>query len=75
MSHKLAWCLCLLSRVCEPIESDPSLFMYAKQDEFARGQEVLHLFGETEEILLQNIANNKEKLQMKFPVDARVLHI
>jgi len=48
------------------IESDPSLFMYAKQDEFARGQEVLHLFGETEEILLQNIANNKEKLQKHF---------
>ena len=48
------------------IEDDPSIFMYAKQDEFARGQEVLHLFGETEAILLQNIAKNKEKLQKHF---------
>ena len=29
----------------EMIEKDPSLFMYAKKDEFAKGQEVLHLFG------------------------------
>jgi hypothetical protein len=48
------------------IEDDPSIFMYAKQDEFARGQEVLHLFGETEAILLQNIAKNKQKLQKHF---------
>ena len=48
------------------IEDDPSIFMYAKQDEFARGQEVLHLFGETEEILLKNIAKNKAKLQKHF---------
>jgi len=48
------------------IENDPSIFMYPKQDEFARGQEVLHLFGETEEILLANIAKNKEKLQKHF---------
>jgi len=48
------------------IDEDPSLFMYAKQDEFAKGQEILHLFGETEEILIKNIAENREKLQNHF---------
>lgn len=48
------------------IENDPSLFMHAKQDEFARGQEVLHLFGETEEILLANISKNRRMLQKHF---------
>lgn len=50
----------------EMIEDDPSLYMYAKEDEFAQGQHVLHLFGETEEILIQNIAKNKEELQKHF---------
>lgn len=48
------------------IEDDPTLFMYAKQDEFAQGQEVLHLFGETEAVLLQNIEANKAILQKHF---------
>lgn len=48
------------------IEQDPTLFMYSKQDEFAKGQEVLHLFGETEEVLVQNINSNKNKLQKHF---------
>lgn len=50
----------------EMIEKDPSLFMYAKKDEFAKGQEVLHLFGETEAVLKQNIANNKDLLTKHF---------
>lgn len=48
------------------IDEDQSLFMYPKQDEFAKGQEVLHLFGETEEILINNISQNKFKLQKHF---------
>ena len=48
------------------IEKDPSLFMYSKQDEFAKGQEVLHLFGETETILTDNISKNSKKLQKHF---------
>ncbi len=48
------------------IEEDSTLFMYAKKDEFAKGQEVLHLFGETEEILTNNISKNKRKLQKHF---------
>lgn len=48
------------------IDEDPSIFMYPKKDEFARGQEVLHLFGETEEILIKNITENKNRLQAHF---------
>lgn len=48
------------------IDEDPSLFMYPKNDEFAQGQEVLHLFGETEQILIDNISKNRLKLQKHF---------
>jgi hypothetical protein len=48
------------------IDEDPSLFMYPKKDEFAKGQEILHLFGETEKILIDNIANNREEIQNHF---------
>jgi len=48
------------------IQEDPSLFMFEKQDEYARGQEVLHLFSETEDILINNLVKNKEKLQQHF---------
>lgn len=48
------------------IEEDSSLFMYPKKNEFAKGQEILHLFGETEEILKDNIAKNRDKLQKHF---------
>lgn len=48
------------------IEKDPSLFMYDKKDEFAQGQDVLHLFGESEAVLIQNLRSNKEKLQKHF---------
>ena len=48
------------------IKEDPSLFMYAKKDEFARGQEVMHLFGETDEILVENLRKNKHKILSHF---------
>ena len=48
------------------IEEDPSLFMYSKEDEFARGQHVLHLFSKTEDILIENLKKNKEDLQSHF---------
>lgn len=48
------------------IKEDSSLFMFTKQDEFAQGQEILHLFGQTPEILIQNLARNKEKLLKHF---------
>lgn len=48
------------------IQEDPSLFMYAKKDEFARGQDVLHLFGETDEILIRNLTENKHRILNHF---------
>jgi hypothetical protein len=48
------------------IDENPSLFMYPKTDEFAKGQELVHLFGETEEILINNISTNRLKLQKHF---------
>jgi hypothetical protein len=44
------------------IEDDPSIFMYSKKDEFARGQEIMHLFGQTADVLIKNIDSNKDKL-------------
>jgi hypothetical protein len=48
------------------IDEDPSLFMFPKKDEFAKGQEILHLFGETEELLVENISKNRKMLQKHF---------
>jgi hypothetical protein len=50
----------------EAIEKDPNLYMLAKKDDFARGQEILHLFGKTEEVLIENIIKNRSKLQGHF---------
>lgn len=44
------------------IEDDPTIFMYSKKDEFARGQEILHLFGQSKDVLISNIESNKDKL-------------
>jgi len=48
------------------IEEDSSLFMYPKKDEFAKGQEILHLFGDTEDNLTDNISKNRKKLLKHF---------
>lgn len=45
---------------------DPSLFMLRNDNEFAIGQEVLYLFGNTEEELIKNLRENKAKLQNLF---------
>ncbi len=48
------------------IDKDSTLFMFAKKDEFAKGQEILHLFGKTEDDLIRNLITNKEALQNHF---------
>ncbi len=48
------------------IEKDPSIFKYTKQNEFARGQEVMHLFSTDEETLARHIAENKKELRAHF---------
>ena len=50
----------------QKIKKDPSLFMLSKQNDFARGQEVLHLFGKNDEILKENIIANGSKITNHF---------
>ncbi len=48
------------------IKSDPSKFKFNKKDEFALGQEVMHLFAMDEVTLANHIADNKESLRAYF---------
>ena len=50
----------------ERIRQDTSLFMYEKKDEFARGQEVLHLFGADQQSLVNHIRENQEQIRQKL---------
>lgn len=50
----------------EKIAQDSSIFMFPKEDEFARGQQILHLFGETEDQLIENLASHREQIQDFF---------
>lgn len=48
------------------IQENPDLFMYPKKNEFARGQDLLYLFGETEEELISNLRKNREQIRNFF---------
>ncbi len=48
------------------IKEDSSIFMTVRKDEFAKGQIVLYLFGQNEEILAQKIKDNRATLQEVF---------
>lgn len=48
------------------IQENPDLFMYPKKNEFARGQDVLYLFGTTEEELINNVEENREQIRNFF---------
>ncbi len=50
----------------QKIAKDSSIFMFPKEDEFARGQQILHLFGETEQQLIQNLVDHRDELQDFF---------
>ncbi|GAB3217497.1 DUF4837 family protein [Algoriphagus aestuariicola] len=55
----------------EKAAADPSLYSLRMEDEYATGQEVLYLFGNTEEELVANLKKNKERLQNLFEVRER----
>jgi hypothetical protein len=55
----------------EKASQDPTLYSMRMEDEYAIGQEVLYLFGNTEEELIANLRKNKEKLQNLFEVRER----
>lgn len=48
------------------IQRDSSLFYTVRRDEFAKGQIVLYLFGQTEEQLVESIKDNKSALKELF---------
>ena len=48
------------------INEEPDLYLLSKQNEWARGQEVLFLFGKTEDELIKNIVENRDKLRAHF---------
>lgn len=50
----------------EKIKSDPDIFMFTKQDEFARGQYILHLFGETKKSLAETLKENSLQVRSYF---------
>lgn len=50
----------------ESINQDSSIFMLPKQNEFARNQHILHLFGKTDRQLLSNLSRNKEAIRQHF---------
>ena len=46
--------------------ADPNLYSLRMEDEFAQGQEVLYLFGNTEEQLIANLRKHKGQVQNLF---------
>lgn len=53
------------------VTEDRSRFMLRSPDEFAVGQEVVYLFGHTEEDLINNLRDNKKRIQNLFQVRER----
>ena len=50
----------------EKAMNDPSIYSLRMEDEYAIGQEVLYLFGNTEDQLIQNLKKNSGRLQNLF---------
>lgn len=50
----------------EKIRKSDELFVFTAKDEFARGQSIMYLFGNTEGQLITNIIENRERLQSFF---------
>ncbi len=55
----------------EKAQADTSLYTLRMEDEYAIGQEVLYLFGNTEEQLVANLKKNKARLINLFEVRER----
>jgi hypothetical protein len=53
-------------RSLEKIEQSPDLFSFTQQNVYAKGQDVLYLFGRSDEELINNIKKNEEYVQNYF---------
>ncbi|WP_297335145.1 DUF4837 family protein [Algoriphagus sp.] len=51
--------------------NDPNLYSLRVEDEYAVGQEVLYLFGNTEQQLIENLEKNGDRLENLFEVRER----
>lgn len=48
------------------IQADTSLYMFLNKDEFAKGQQILHLFGNNDKLLINKINTNSIRLRNHF---------
>ncbi len=48
------------------IRQEPDLYMFEKQNEFAQGQEIYHLFGNSEDDLINNLRENRIKIRQRL---------
>jgi len=48
------------------INQDTSLYIFTKDNEFAKGQQVIHLFGKDEATLIKNLHSHKKAIQYHF---------
>lgn len=55
----------------EKAAANPGQYLLRSEDEFAVGQEVVYLFGNNEQELVENLQENKNKLQNLFQVRER----
>ena len=50
----------------EKIQKDSSLYRLSQKDQFARGQEIVHLFGQTEHQLIDHLKRDKDLIRNYF---------
>lgn len=50
----------------ERIENDPNLFQFSMPNQYAKGQEVLFLFGTSDDALIKNIQDNRKEIRNHF---------
>ncbi len=50
----------------DKIKTDENLYYFTRKDNYARGQEILYLFGKDEEALIRKLRENRETLQKHF---------
>jgi len=48
------------------IQLDSSIYRFSSQDSYAKGQEILHLFGQSQDQLIAKIINNRTTLRNHF---------
>jgi len=50
----------------QQIQADTSFYIYTSKDEYARGQDIMYLFGKTQESLIRHLKRDGKKIQVFF---------